>query len=434
MRSGGRAPSPLAYVTSEAHPLIETLLPRELNGRVNLNIAADDETYHFALYLNHGHRGQALVSYVRGGLEVARLASRILDWAFGDAQHDLSVLDFASGFGRSTRFLVRTLPAIRLTVSDVQADAVRFQEQEFAVQGLRSHRLPSHFPATPGFDCIFAFSFFSHVPGARFGPWLAKLWSQLPSNGLLVFSTLGHSALPPSRALEGGLLFEATSDSSRLDLADYGTTWVSNEYVRRMIEQHCPGGRVNSHHERALWHVQDLYIVAKGKNKDLGPFAPRSEPEGYLERSLQIRNDTLTLDGWGADRSSQGPVQVDVAIDDRLVASCTADLLREDLASKGGDLPARSGWHCVYEAPEPIRGDSILKITARSKSGVEGMIHVSHVEGADSVPRIAAAATEASRIYSDLRNEVTAMRLSKFWRMRDQWFRLKEVLGLTRSS
>ena len=60
---------------------------------------------------------------------------QVVEWKFDSLEKVAAFLDFASGYGRFTRFLVQHLPADRIWVSDIQADAVAFQEEQFGVHG-----------------------------------------------------------------------------------------------------------------------------------------------------------------------------------------------------------------------------------------------------------------------------------------------------------
>ena len=58
----------------------------------------------------------------------------MLRWRFGSLERVGKILDFASGYGRVTRFLVRDVPPELVWVADVYADGVRFQEELAAAE------------------------------------------------------------------------------------------------------------------------------------------------------------------------------------------------------------------------------------------------------------------------------------------------------------
>ena len=78
--------------------------------------------------------------YFRSGAQLMDVVRQVVEWKFGSLEKVAAFLDFASGYGRFTRFLVQHLPADRIWVSDIQADAVAFQEEQFGVHGFCRRR------------------------------------------------------------------------------------------------------------------------------------------------------------------------------------------------------------------------------------------------------------------------------------------------------
>ena len=98
----------LAYDSSENHEVVRAFLERRLPSSENLclDIAAGDEMFAYALGEQHQHRGLALLSYLRSGLTAFETLEQVLAWRFGSIEQVQCLLDFASGYGRVTRFLV----------------------------------------------------------------------------------------------------------------------------------------------------------------------------------------------------------------------------------------------------------------------------------------------------------------------------------------
>src|SRR5688572_25560687 len=114
----------LAYQSDEMSPLVRAFLgDRGIEpGSIDLAIDARDEMLGFLVAGLEGDRERALLGYFRSGLSIADGLLQVLRWRFGDLGRIGKVLDFASGYGRITRFLVRPpggIPAERLAVADV---------------------------------------------------------------------------------------------------------------------------------------------------------------------------------------------------------------------------------------------------------------------------------------------------------------------------
>jgi SAM-dependent methyltransferase len=184
-----------------------------------------------------------------------------------------SFLDFASGHGRLTRFLVHRLSPDRITVSDINKAAVDFVRRAFGVRGFYSVAAPEHLNHDGRYDVIFVCSLFSHLPLNTWASWLSKLYSLLTPNGVLVFST--HSVnscddLPPGEHQkletgEEGFLF---SDITYGDLPPeiYGTTYVSEGYVRRVVASHALG-KLIGFYPNGMSGVQDVYVIARSSSR-----------------------------------------------------------------------------------------------------------------------------------------------------------------------
>src|SRR4029450_6397039 len=153
-------------------------------GRVHI----DDQMYRSDATAHVPH----YVEDARPGMENLRetLAAANRTWA--DVRR---CLDFASGYGRVTRWLVRELPPARVTAADVDRQAVRFCAFEFRVRPLRVPRGADELRLDGPYDLIFVGSLLTHLPLPACAATLAALVKALELGGLLVFSTQGGSCL-----------------------------------------------------------------------------------------------------------------------------------------------------------------------------------------------------------------------------------------------
>jgi SAM-dependent methyltransferase len=177
-----------------------------------------------------------------------------------------SVLEFACGYGRVTRHLVPRVDRSRLTVADVDRDAVDFVTSTFGVRGFYSPRDPAQLMRPERYDLLVVVSLFSHLPPATWSAWLARLVALLEPDGALLLSTLPLDTLgqePAAEDREGverGFLFKAHNETrGRLAVEEYGTTSVSPGHVRRAV-QHA-GAQVSRYGPRAFNGTQDAYLV-----------------------------------------------------------------------------------------------------------------------------------------------------------------------------
>src|SRR5436305_12946128 len=105
----------LAYSAAEENPLVRAVCrDAGFPAGVDLAIHAGDEMLAFLAGTRGGDRDRALADYFLSGFQAAGVLRQLLDRWFGGAARAGSVLDFASGYGRVTRFLARGLPPERL--------------------------------------------------------------------------------------------------------------------------------------------------------------------------------------------------------------------------------------------------------------------------------------------------------------------------------
>jgi SAM-dependent methyltransferase len=442
---------------AEISPLVRSLLA-DLGlepGAVELAIDPGDEMLQFLVQSAAGDRERALYSYFQSGASIAGAMSQVLSWRFGEPGRAGRLLDFASGYGRVTRFLVRLLPAERIWVSDVYAEGVSFQQRRFGVHGIVSSVRPEDFASAAGgaaFDAILVTSLFTHLPAERFVAWLRVLMSLLAPGGVLAFSVHDRCLLPPGEVLPpSGLLFQEISESGSLAGTDYGSTWVSEEFVRGALELALGGASAaagaGSLHRlaRGLCNFQDLYVAVPEAGADFSRLAFRGEPYLFVERCALAGPDRLELRGWAGVLGSGGLQAVEVLLDGELLARLPIDGARPEVAALLGDPRLeRSGWGGACRLPEGAsRSGTVLGMRVVDDRGVahpeaaatlEAALHDStklEVTVAQREGRLAAERGERLTLQvAALEARIAAMEASRFWKLRNQWFRVKGWLGI----
>ena len=179
---------------------------------------------------------------------------------------ETSLLEFASGYGCVTRHLTSQLAPLTIVSCDIHQAACTFIESVIGVRTILSATAPEDLGVdSDSFDIVFALSFFSHMPDRTWGRWLKSLFDKVKPGGYLIFTTHGMTTwanIGKPTISDNGIWFAPSSEQKDLDVADYGCTIVTPEYVKRVI--------VNSLHQDFLlmieadwWGHQDLYVVKK---------------------------------------------------------------------------------------------------------------------------------------------------------------------------
>lgn len=309
--------------------------------------------------------------YFLKGWQIFSAFEEVTRWKFGDPGRLAAVLDFASGWGRSTRFLREIVPSSRITVTDAVEDAMAVQSAMFGVTGQVTTASPASFSPSRRFDLVLASSFFSHLPESAFPSWLRRLADALTPDGVLMFSTHGLELIGRSSAA-GERVFEfiAASESSHLNPEEYGTSYVTAAYVEATVRRELGAEYSLGSWRRGLAGHQDLYLLWKGTGP--GPALSRF-PWGDVDRF--DRGSTIELAGWCSDLTQDGRVDlVELTVNAEVRASCTPTEIALATASLNA---APEGWTGRWAVPVSRAGiglDDVLALWARNSAGRQNLI------------------------------------------------------------
>lgn len=355
---------------------------------INMHIHPDDEMFLTTRAVT-ATDGLATAVYLKQGAEINATVQQLLDWRFGDKKDSVKILDFACGYGRATRFLVRDIPPSNVWVSDIYADAVRFQKETFAVNGFVSHHDPSTVRCDEDFDMIFVASLFTHLPHERFIGWLWRLLQMLRPNGILAFSVHDQVLAESLRMPPSGILFREASESRTLNKKEYGVTYVTETFVQRAIDLAAGSKHPYRRLVRALCGAHDVYVVPANADEQFRDFQYVQPPVGYVDWFEVSEAGVLRIGGWAGDPTPDSELEaVRVSINGRTVMSSKPTLPRDDVAKVlGMSKYANSGWDC--ELPfhaSMLNSDDLIEVEAISSTGVSTLLHVSFLSAAYQKP------------------------------------------------
>jgi SAM-dependent methyltransferase len=324
-----------------------------------------DDMYRYNVGILKGSGPCAAVLYYAKGWQIFQTIQRLGASRFGEFRKTPRLLDFASGHGRVTRFLARELDPSRISVAEILEDAVSFQRDYFGVEGLLSSPEPEQFECKSSFPLIVVSSFFSHIAPAAFSGWLAALLGCLEPDGLLLFSTLsGELSSDPAGAGEAGSLFVPQSETNRLDKNAYGTTYVTEDFVRAAVSGARRRQWTVRRFRRALCSLQDLYLVAPA-DAEVTAFEPISLPWGSVDPYfLSPGPASLEIAGW-LERIPEGsePDRVELRVDNRTVAAVRPQ--------QDGQCNYR--WSLEVDS-RVIGADDVVMVVARTANGFENLV------------------------------------------------------------
>ena len=245
-----------------AHNQLEALhAPQRYSHWMRVNCVIDERDDIFRFFANHEIAKNPIREYLSDGWRTLSELMLLLETVDKPLSKTGSVLEFAAGFGRFTRHLVKVLPG-RVTCTDVMPGSVDFLREQFGVEGFYSSHDPEKVSLPAKYDLVFVLSMFTHLPTRMWVPWLRALQRMVKPGGLLVFSV--HNEQTASEIGVGfdpaGTHFIASSESPSIDSQTYGTTFTTRKFVEDSVSG-VFGTKPLHYQAQGFWNGQDGVVV-----------------------------------------------------------------------------------------------------------------------------------------------------------------------------
>jgi SAM-dependent methyltransferase len=375
--------TPVFDRNSQAAPAVRHLieLADPAAADASMTVHADDDMYSFGLAISKFVPLSAM-AYFRAGISINDTIRKLVDWRFGGFANIESILDFAAGYGRSTRFLVEHLRPDQVCVAEIQADALEFQAKEFGVATLQSTTDPADLLVPRQFDVVFVASLFTHLPAHTFGSWLHKLWQFVAAGGMLIFSVHDQEINEVGATLDDdGFAYLPTTEVASLSTIDYGANITTEAWVRDQIKTSIgPSEAAQALRlPRALCSHQDVWVIcdADWPTEEL---QYECGPSGAVDQ-LSFAKGKMHLRGWAADlgfadgrAASHAIKDVRIFVNGNERALTRPTLDRPDVSAHldrpDDDLLIRSGWEVSVRQPTPGPTD-IVAVVATCEHGAQ---------------------------------------------------------------
>jgi SAM-dependent methyltransferase len=371
--------------------MLDEQLPPDLAGRVSLRVSPDDDMFAFSYHMMPTHE-LGVMAYFRAGIQIFDAVDQIARWQFGSLDAVGTVCDFACGYGRSTRVLAAASGPQQVWAAEILPKAVEFQVDAFGVHGVQSTTDPDDLDLDQHFDLIMVSSLFSHLPDRTFTRWLSRLIGLLSDRGILVFSVHDASLLQPDDPPmnDDGIVFIPTTEIADLDTADYGATFVTEDYVSAALAR--AGARDGFRRiQRGLCFHQDLYIASRSAELSASPLHFQFGAHGSVERVELVDRDTLAVSGWAADLDQAiEPAMVRIELGGTAIGEVRATTPRPDVAADIAPISPDqivNGWTADLRIPtDQDLADAVLLVTARTATGREFVLHAAPLGHLTSIP------------------------------------------------
>ena len=221
----------------------------------------------------YAQSGREVVTFLRGLLEEEVAKAALAKRPVADAR--VSVLEFASGYGRASRHFGNELPYVDLVACDIHEEAIAFLSA-IGITACRSSPVPEELHTDRHFDVVFALSFFTHMPRSTWSRWLRALADQLEPDGLLIFTAHGEAsqrAMGVATIEADGFFYTPWSEQKDLPLSDYGGTITVFDFVYKQLVE-C--GLTLLHYKQVAIAHHDVYVVQRGCKNAFEPLKSES--------------------------------------------------------------------------------------------------------------------------------------------------------------
>jgi hypothetical protein len=244
---------------------------------------------------------------------------------------------------------------------------------------------PHRFEPGRQFDFVWVASLFSHLPRHLFHGWLSRLTSILKPGGILCFSVRDECLLAADIPMaQDGIHFIPVSENADLDESVYGTTWVSESFVRNAALEAGAGDHACFRIRRGLANEQDIYVVSSKPERDLTPLASfRKGAWGWVDECRVSDAGELYLRGWAASLDDGAIDFVTVTVDGT-PHRCPTGLESDDVRRVLNDgRLAFCDWEfksLLHDHPAAV----FLEVTARSAADENALLYAGPITLAQS--------------------------------------------------
>lgn len=339
-------------------------------------LPGQDEMFFKAILPNYEFDASiSAFKFVESTIRLGEAYRQLAQGVFGGFDRLGSVLDFASGWGRLTRFLEQRLPTDRIHVADIYHQAVDWQVSTFGIAGIHSEKDPARLSYAGKHDIVLVGSMFSHLPEGLFHAWLGKLFSLVSDRGVLAFSVHDEAILPAGETMgPDGFHFLRFSESGSLELDIYGMSYVNEAFVGRAIAQLGPNLSWRRF-PKGLYENQDLYVVG-APGVDLSGLTLASSPMGGFETVTTLPTGEVEYAGWAIERTPGAAIEaVAVHVDGAEILSVTPAGERSDVQKHfPGSANAPVGWRFRLSADQ-ARAGATVRAHLKSGSGLTGFCY-----------------------------------------------------------
>lgn len=336
-------------------------------------LPGQDEMFFKAILPNYEFDASiSAFKFVESTIRLGEAYRQLAEGAFGGFDKLGDVLDFASGWGRLTRYLEQRLPAAQIHAADIYHQAIDWQVSSFGIAGIHSEKDPARLSYAKKHDIVLAGSMFSHLPEGLFHAWLGKLFSLVSERGLLAFSVHDEAILPTGETMgPDGIHFLRFSESGSLELDIYGMSYVTEAFVGRAVEKLGPGLSWRRF-PKGLYENQDLYVVG-APGVDLSGLKLASSPMGGFETVATLSTGEVEFRGWAIERTPGAAIEaVRVFVDGVETAAAIPSGERPDVQKHfPGSANTPVAWSFRL-SPEQARAGAMVRARLESSSELVG--------------------------------------------------------------
>lgn len=326
---------------------------------------------------HHRHAGLSVSQYYAVALQQLHAARAFME-CLGKAPETIHFLDFACGYGRLLRFLAHDRRLMQIAAAEIQPRALDWVRERYNVKTLRSTADPAEFRSNDRFDLVWVVSLFSHLPDRLFRSWLGKLAELRASGGMVMFTVHDEALLSPDTKIpESGMLYMDVSENADLGSDIYGTSFVTENYVREAAQSAVPELEL-VRLPRLMGFEQDAYVLAEPDHPGFEFLAGiRHGMRGWLDEMADSGN-AVKISGWAASMDDDRGVSLQVLLDGEPLLCNTGEARPRVAEALGRPALERCGWSLTIDKKDLDR-TRYLSIIATNKADPPALIYAAPI-------------------------------------------------------
>jgi hypothetical protein len=191
------------------------------------------------------------------------------------------------------------------------------------------------------------------------------------ASNIYTATTIAGSGLSVSTTVTGFSNFSSFNIYD-LDVNEYGTSYVGEEFVRQTVQNVSEGQAICERIPQGICRDQDLYIVAKSPLPDFNQLNFSHHPFGRLEQINLTAEGELQIKGWVSEINPNSQIEA-------ILISINGELIQQVKPLPNSSADQTFSWSTQINLPS-LSPEDIILIKAINTRSLEWVFEAATLE------------------------------------------------------